>query len=196
MAVSCNASAVSSRRRQRRERKPPHDMRRQVDSGTSRIIGPWPALRVPSPGSLTSPLPLGSVRTEIASTELDAAPPLFVRDLLPSEMAFAMDAATSCTPFWRCGLEGIMGRIGGSYWTRAALKSALWDRTVGGNRVRPAFDWGPLERFAVAPTTDAARLTLTPNLSRATPARPHSARSRRKRTSEPGARYSSRGSRS
>jgi hypothetical protein len=36
----------------------------------SQALGP--ALRIPSPGSLTSPLPLGSVRTEISSVEFDA----------------------------------------------------------------------------------------------------------------------------
>jgi hypothetical protein len=53
-------------------------VRRQVDFGTLRIIDRWPDFAVPSSGSLASPLPLGSVRTEIASVELDALALLFV----------------------------------------------------------------------------------------------------------------------
>ena len=60
-------------------------------------------MRVPSPGSLTSPLPLGSVRTEIASAELDAIALLFVqeRQLLEccAEMPSVRNATTFSTPF-------------------------------------------------------------------------------------------------
>ena len=50
----------------------PKRLGRQVDFGTSRFNGSQRAFLVPSSRQRASPLPLGSVRTEIASVELHA----------------------------------------------------------------------------------------------------------------------------
>jgi len=80
--------------------------------GTLRITGHWPALRVPSPDALTSPLPLGSDSTEIASVRARRSS-TFLSHRRPrgsGEMPSVRTATTLFVPFCRrCGLEADHG---------------------------------------------------------------------------------------
>ena len=66
----------------------------------SQALGP--TLHVPSHGSLTSPLPLGSVRTEIASEEADVCASFRLRAECSSEMT----SANECKDVLHLGFVG------------------------------------------------------------------------------------------